>query len=284
MKKFSSYVLTCLFLLIPGLAFAADPPTFVVPEQKIVGVDKPIPLGELVDISVSPIKDKPDNLKVTSIDWKVLEVDASNGLVEKKVRITNDTIMFGAGIKPKKLVIIVAITHLYINAEKVTDEKTGFTYTKVTNTGTRTALHRADVIIGNGEVPKPDPSPGPTPQPNVVLPQGKYGLAQLVYGLAMAVPEESRVNGAAALSSSFTGIAAAINANTIQVDKDILAKTKQANNEALKQAGVSETQWTPFFTTLMNKVFVLYQEKKIVTKDDYAVAWKEIVVGLQAIK
>ena len=38
-------------LLFTTSAFSAD---FVIPAQKIVGAESPIPLGELVDLSISP--------------------------------------------------------------------------------------------------------------------------------------------------------------------------------------------------------------------------------------
>jgi len=70
-----------IYSLIIFLAFSLNvfAEKFVIPDQKIVGAETPIPLGELVDLSVSPIKSPPQYLVETTYTWKVLD-----GYTEKK--------------------------------------------------------------------------------------------------------------------------------------------------------------------------------------------------------
>jgi hypothetical protein len=91
-------------ILISSSSLATD---FVVPQQKIVGAEAPVPLGELVDLTVSPIKDPPKHFVSCSVAWKVFDGDK-----EKRVREYQDGIFFGAGVVPKRMTALVAITYL----------------------------------------------------------------------------------------------------------------------------------------------------------------------------
>jgi len=96
-----------LFLLIfCNLSLAEN---FIIPEQKIVGAELPIPLGELVDLSISPVQSAPKFLVSTTYAWKVFD-----GYAEKRIRNYENGVFFGSGIQAKKLKVIVAITHLYV--------------------------------------------------------------------------------------------------------------------------------------------------------------------------
>ena len=98
---------TLLFLLVfCNIAFAEN---FIIPEQKIVGAELPIPLGELVDLSISPVQSAPKFLVSTTYAWKVFD-----GYTEKRIRNYENGVFFGSGIQAKKLKVIVSITHLYV--------------------------------------------------------------------------------------------------------------------------------------------------------------------------
>ena len=70
MNKFIISIVAAL--LVNSALIATD---FVVPQQKIVGAESPVPLGELVDLTVSPIKDPPKHFVSCSIAWKVFDGD-----------------------------------------------------------------------------------------------------------------------------------------------------------------------------------------------------------------
>lgn len=143
------YLAVCLLCLWPLPAWATD---FVVPKQAIIGAEKPVPLGELVDLSLSPLAEKPPHLVSVSASWKVLDVAGGQ---EKRVRDYEGGVFFGAGIKKCKLKAIVAVTYLY--AVKGDDGTVG-------EVAVRTVFLMQDVQIGE-DLPEPDPEPGPNPDP-----------------------------------------------------------------------------------------------------------------------
>lgn len=145
MKKF---LCTFLLLLCPVFAYGAD---VVVPAQVIVGAENPIPLGELVSLSVSPISSKIDHLQASTYTWKIFEA----GFQEKRAVNYNGGVFFGAGIKKASLLAVCTATHLYV----VRDDKD-----KITEVVTKTVVLTAKVNIG-GKEPGPDPGPDPDPEP-----------------------------------------------------------------------------------------------------------------------
>jgi len=121
-----------LFLLVfCNFTFAEN---FVIPEQKIVGAEVPIPLGELVDLSISPIQSTPKFLVSTTYSWKVFD-----GYIEKRIRNYENGVFFGSGIQAKKLKVIVSITHLYV----VKDNE------KLLEAATRTILFQQMFLLAN---------------------------------------------------------------------------------------------------------------------------------------
>ena len=147
------------FLLVfCNFAFAEN---FVVPEQKIVGAEIPIPLGELVDLSISPIQSAPKFLVSTTYAWKVFD-----GYTEKRIRNYENGVFFGSGIQAKRLKVIVSITHLYV----VKDNE------KLLEAATRTNFISTDVFIGEQE---PDTPPEPEVEPE--FGESKYQLSKFIY-------------------------------------------------------------------------------------------------------
>jgi hypothetical protein len=253
------------FLLVfCNFAFAEN---FVIPEQKIVGAELPIPLGELVDLSISPIQSSPKFLVSTTYAWKVFD-----GYTEKRIRNYENGVFFGSGIQAKRLKVIVSITHLYI----VKDNE------KLLETAIRTNFISTDVFIG-----EQDPDTPPEPEVEPEFGESKYQLSKFVYdGVKnnIKLSKSDKAKQCAAIATSFDSIAAAIAAGTIATLDDILKKTAESNKLALTRSGGDRTKWEPVFTEIQEKLFDLYKTNKMQTKEDFAIAWREISSGLKLIK
>jgi hypothetical protein len=246
-------------ILISSSSLATD---FVVPQQKIVGAEAPVPLGELVDLTVSPIKDPPKNFVSCSIAWKVFDGDK-----EKRVREYQDGIFFGAGVVPKRMTALVAITYLYVVKEG----------DKTIEIATKTVIISSPVIIG--EDPGPDPEPS-APEPS--FPEARYSLQKKSYSLAMSkVPAAIRKGSAAAVAKSFESMASAVAAGAIKEVDELLKKTAESNRVAV---GANKAAWEPFFKEMQEVLYSLYESKQMVTASDFAEAWREVAAGLKSIK
>jgi len=253
-----------LFLLVfCNFTFAEN---FVIPEQKIVGAEVPIPLGELVDLSISPIQSTPKFLVSTTYSWKVFD-----GYIEKRIRNYENGVFFGSGIQAKKLKVIVSITHLYV----VKDNE------KLLEAATRTNFISTDVFIGEQE---PDTPPEPEIEPE--FGESKYQLSKFIYENVklLKISKSDKAKQSAAIATSFDSMAAAIAAGTISTLEDILKKTAESNKLALTKSGGDRTKWEPLFTEIQEKLFDLYKTNKMQTKEDFAIAWREISSGLKLIK
>ena len=246
-------------VLISSSSLATD---FVVPQQKIVGAEAPVPLGELVDLTVSPIKDPPKHFVSCSIAWKVFDGDK-----EKRVREYQDGIFFGAGVVPKRMTALVAITYLYVVKEG----------DKTTEITTKTVILSSPVIIGEDPSPSPDPA---APEPS--FPEARYNLHKKAYSLAMSkVPAATRKGAATAVAKSFESMASAVAAGTIKEVDDLLKKTAESNRAAV---GANKAAWEPFFKEMQDTLYSLYEGKQMVTASDFAEAWREVAVGLKSVK
>jgi len=246
-------------MLISSSSLATD---FVVPQQKIVGAEAPVPLGELVDLTVSPIKDPPKHFVSCSIAWKVFDGDK-----EKRVRESQDGIFFGAGVVPKRMTALVAITYLYVVKE---GDKTSEIVTK-------TVIISSPVIIGEDPGPTPDPS-----VPDPVFPEGRYNLQKTAYSLAMGkVPAATRKGSATAVAKSFESMASAVAAGAVKEVDDLLKKTAESNRAAV---GANKAAWEPFFKEMQDTLYSLYEGKQMVTATDFAEAWREVAAGLKSLK
>jgi len=260
---------------------AAEPDKFPLPKVQIVGVDKPIELGELVDINLSPVENVAP-LVSTNVVWKVYDYDPKGGVIEKKVREYSDgSVSFGAGIKDKKMLIVAAVTHLYIIKDG----------DKVSEVATKTQMLVANLVIGVPPPPKPPAPPNPPTPPNppapkpVVLPDGKFKLAQFSYDNGVKVVAASRIKGAAESSKAFRGVISAVRAGAISDQKVFLQNLKQASDAGLDNAKVKRSDWDSFGSALEAKLWSLYHDdKKLVTIGDFADAIGEVCDGLDAIK
>jgi len=247
------------FVLVCGSSLGAD---FVVPQQKIVGAESPVPLGELVDLTVSPIKDPPKHFVSCSIAWKVFDGDK-----EKRVREYQDGIFFGAGVVPKRMTALAAITYLYVVKEG----------DKTIEITTKTVIISSLVTIGEDLDPAPDPA---APEPS--FPESRYNLHKKAYSLAMSkVPAATRKGSAAAVAKSFESMASAVAAGAIKEVDDLLKKTAESNRAAV---GANKVAWEPFFKEMQDTLYSLYEDKQMVTATDFAEAWREVASGLKSVK
>jgi hypothetical protein len=255
---------TLFFLLVfCNLSLAEN---FIVPEQKIVGAELPIPLGELVDLSISPIQSAPKFLVSTTYAWKVFD-----GYTEKRIRNYENGVFFGSGIQAKKLKVIVSITHLYI----VKDNE------KLLEAATRTNFISTDVFIG-----EPEPETPSEPEAEPEFGESKYQLSKFVYdGVKnIKLSKTDKIKQSTAIASSFDSIASAIAAGAITTLEDILKKTAESNKFALTKSGGDRAKWESLFTEIQDKLFDLYKTGKMQTKEDFAGAWREISSGLKLVK
>lgn len=96
-----------VLLLLAGVARGE----VALPEQKITGAERPVPRGELVDLSVTP-PGKVEGLVAVVYTWTVLD-DGPGGLQVKKVRVAADGVFFGSGVKDKKLFVVCVVSYLF---------------------------------------------------------------------------------------------------------------------------------------------------------------------------
>ena len=245
----------------------SKPDSYIIPTQKIVGAEQPVALGELVDLTVSPIAQMPTNLVGISYTWRVYD----NGKV-KHIRESNGGVYFGTGMKPKTLLVECAVTYLFL-------KKDG---DQITDVATRTVILSTTLTIG--DAPAPGPNPGPSPAPG--LPDGKYKLSQTAYNLAnqKVTNATARVKGAPAIANSLRGIASAVSAGAVPSVEELIKKTKASQLTALQGVQVNPADWDAFGTSLQDTVYALYKGKQLDTTSDFATAWGEIATGLEAIK
>ena len=245
---------------------------YPLPQISISGVDAPIPLGELVSLSLSPINAQPP-LVSSSVIWKVFDYNPKGGLIEKQVvENPGGIVYFGAGIKDKKMLVTALVTHLYV-------AKDG---DKITQVATKSQYLSAELTIGakpaNPDKPKP---PAPTP---VVLPDGKFKMAQFVYDEAMKVAASDRAKGANAAATAYKGVVELARKNYIVAPDVFLAKLKTAVDGEFDKNGVNRQAWDAFATKLQDNLWNLYKTNKLNTMGDYADAIDEVILGLQKVK
>lgn len=228
-------------------------------KQKIIGGEKPIPLGELVDLSLTePSKD------IAQVQYRWVILDLATGQ-EKRVREQGAGVFFGAGIIPKKLRVYCFASYLAVGEKPVLTSD----------------VLQADIVVGEPLPPTP-PTPPVPPAPPTPIPDGKYRLGKFTYeSVLKSVPASSQKSGAAKLATSFTGIASRIAAGTLSDPKEILKETAKANTAAL---GDEVASWEVFSDILQDKLFELYKDKTLASKEDFSAAWLEIAVGFGAIK
>lgn len=259
MKKF---LISGIFVLLMSIrALALD---VIVPEDKIVGSEKLVALGEVVRLSLPKLDTSVKYLSNRAIDWKVFDGD-----VEKQFIADGENIILGTGITAKKFKVMAAVSYLYL----VKDEKTN----AVTQVEVRTRLLTDFLKVGTELPPTPPIPPAP-----VVLPKGKFDVSQKVYNNTYSlVTDVNRVAQAQKLADSYTGISSAIASGGIKTGADALKAVTEQNKLAL---GASTQAWDVYFSTLADVIYPMYQNRQIVTVQDFKALFDEISLGLKAVK
>ena len=268
MKRFYASIL--FLLLLVGNVFSTD---FVVPEQKIVGVEEPIPVGEVVVLKPSRILDVPKHLVGTGYSWVILE----NG--REKTRVAqgvDNSIFFGSGTQGKRLTAILYCNYLYVVREG--DKPDG----KIVEVATRNRKSVVEIIVGTPD-PNPNPGPGPNPTPDPVIPDSKYGLTKLSFSAAKKMPTANRVTAAKALAKSYRGMSSKVAAGAINKIEDLLKETASNNRSVIKDLSLNPSDYRDFSKIIEDEVFSLYNDKKLNSMKDFADAWLEIADGLEKV-
>lgn len=142
------------------------------------------------------------------------------------------------------------------------------------------ALHTIDVVTP--EPPNPDPSPVP-PTPDPDLPPGKFNLAKLARDWALttvSLDPSQRKETARSLAASFSSLAAAIAAGTVTDPAQILAQTLASNQQAL---GDRRQAWKEWGEKLAKELEALHGDGSLRSAESYAIAWREIALGLEGV-
>ena len=128
------------------------------------------------------------------------------------------------------------------------------------------------VVVVTGQAPTPGPSP---PPPS--LPDGKYKLAQVAYGLAAKLPATDRplIQGVA---TNYAAVASMAAAGVLADPPAMLLATKERN--AATVGANRERLLAPLFQPLANRLAELSKSGDLKTLADHVTAWQEIATGL----
>jgi hypothetical protein len=261
------HISVCLLtLLLTSSVMAADD-FFAVPQQKIIGADSPVEVGDLAVLSLSPTDTMPAGLLTITPTWKIYDPAT---LVEKP--FTTDAqgkVSFGTGKKPKKLLALVSVTYLY-------GIKTADQYSKVV---TKTVVLSAVVTIQDSDKPPSPPDDPPSPIPGLI---DKFGFIKLSYDTAQdKVPSSLlKVSSARLLAGSFKNIAKDIQNGILKDEDTILQTTKDSNNVIL---GTNAAPWRIWSDVIQNQLQSLSDSASLTTLQDIQQAWLEIAAGLEKV-
>jgi hypothetical protein len=269
MRKLLCVIALCLFA---SAASAADP--------KIVGAEQPVPLGELVSLSVTPPEDNKGPSPAVSVkyDWSVFEWDKKKGtFAPKRVKVDLDGgVCFGAGIVAKKVLVHCAVTSTY-----AVKDKDG----KVTALKADTFLLSAVVTIGDAEPTPPDAPPAPTPDPTPADAEPDFGtgkwapMSKLAWKATKNVDPAARA-AAKALAASFRNTAGQIG-TTLKGQKAILAAAVASNDAAL---GDTKESWKPWSDSLSDALLKLANAGQLANDSDLQAALTAVADGLDKVK
>lgn len=238
------------------------------PIPTLVGIDKPIPCGELVELKLIPYKIKPENLQTYAVDWKVYD-----GTKLVKLRQINDNLAFPAGcVVGKKYDLFVTVTYLF--------DKDGPVI--------RNHFLKASVFVDKAPPPGPGPNPDPDPKPDVepVFPHGKFGLSKFSYDTAKRLVKSNRqADGAKAVVEAFTEVSKMIEKGEIKSSEVALATMAKTNLSTLSKYGIPVSEWDSFGVALQEKLYELDNNQTFSNSVvELRIAFIEISEGLKAIK
>ena len=140
------------------------------------------------------------------------------------------------------------------------------------------------VTISGDRPPGPGPTPGPDPPKPVepTFPDSRLGLSMAIYQASKTVP--NAVRDAGRMADVFLGISSQVAAGGLKGQTAVVTATKaQTATVAGSQARIDE--WKPVLGETMGKELQrLATSGKLSTDKDIAIAWREIGVGLKAVK
>lgn len=280
--------LLSICILLVGVTFtSAEPPTtpkiptsspsskdeYVVPNQTIKGLEKPVAIGDVVTLSLSKVDTVSPLVSYDEV-WKVYEfvtIDGKTKVINKTTESYtnaegNKVVVFGSGTSSRTLFVQVAVTYLY--ATKDSD--------KITKFGSRTVVLTGELCIGDGT----DPQPPPTPE----VPDGKFGLTKLVYQSMMNNVKNGRVLAGKKVAVGYDSVVAKIRAKNLTDPEEILQEAGKAASTALMGVDYDKQGWSKVSDDVQNKLFDLYTNKTLKVSNDYADALESLSAGLKLVR
>lgn len=196
-----------------------------------------------------------------------------------------------------KTLVWVLPAGLRIDTRKLSDGKSLYvtgapgTYTlyevAVDDKGTSQQFERTVIVKADAPTPPPNPTPpSPVPVPPVPVPPappsppgpGKYGVAPLVFEMAMRLPQDAKVKSAA-VAAAFRSLASAIGAGGVPL-LSIASETRRQLDAVYGSDAKVRSAWLAIETAAIAK---LKPQIKL-NAADIASAYSEIGDGLAAVK
>ena len=158
--------------------------------------------------------------------------------------------------------------------------------------GTQDQAQKTIRIAGNTPPPNPNPNPNPGPGPNPnpppapePLPDGTYKLAQFAHDATLGLPADAK-HIAAKFAVTFDSVASQIAAGTISsvTAANSLVRT---TNEAILKADPNTSviaSWQKIWSPAMNGKLSALNTAGMKSLADHATAYREIAIGLRAVK
>lgn len=247
-------------------------------QVKVIGADKPVPIGELIKLSVELVT-PPKEVKSVAYSWTVLPPR------EVVVWPDQNKVVFGTGNKPTTYTVIVTAAVLSDGLD--TPRLQSFTTVVTVKVGEGTSPVEPDKPQPDKPQPdKPDPDkPEPNnPEPPLPVDPNLTGLAKEAYDWVNLVkitntyPKTSLKSDANKLAASFESIAAAVAAGVYKDWASILNATRDSNREAI----TNKEEWLPWFNKLSSHLEESYTNGTIKSFGQVQQAWKDIATGLKA--
>lgn len=240
---------------------------FEVPDPQIMGAERPIKVGELIQLWVQQPEQEPEDLASTKYSWTVLP--------SREVVVWPDgkRIIFGTGSVNTTYVVVMTASYVFV--EKEPDGSIG-------NIVQKTVTKIAAVEVTGGTTGTPG-TPPVNPPDNPTTPD-LSGLSKLSYDWVAQVSTSSTYDATAAradaaqLAASFRSVAAKIGNGEYTDVSTILRQTKASNDAAID----NRNAWMPWFTQLSDYLNAAFNDETIKTPAQFQRAWLDIAVGLDA--
>lgn len=214
-------------------------------------------LGDLADFS-AVINNKGVNFVS---DWKVLKNNQSLYFKE----IGDNNIIFPVGVEKCNIQLIFSGSYIDPSTKRVQ------------NTG----IIVKNIVVGSNPDPNPNPNPDPSP---VVIPDGKYKIAQKVYTTAVSLVHSNKLADAAkSLSESYNLVSKKIDDGKYLSLQDVYIDLKTNNDQALNKIGEDPNNWKSWDEVIRKEISSLHTNKKL-TMPDHSDLLKEIATGLSFVK